>query len=198
MPSDARKQADEALARYGRIEAVLEAQRQLTPAERALLPHAMFDENDLVVLQSALRCERALGAGPSQFTATFGLAPRTRVVFVPRAANPHEPPGSMPAALMTPAAAGEVRNLNNVLAASGSLALVTIPAETTLIDCNSAGNGPSRSAPCTCTISLISWMPSSASPRATISALGVVAARAFRIDLALISWAMPRRSSTFS
>jgi len=33
-------------------------------------------------------------------------------------------------------------------------------------------------------------MPSSASPRATISALGVVAARAFRIDLALISWAM--------
>jgi len=109
---------------------------------------------------------------------------RTRVVFVPRAANPHEPPGSMPAALMTAAAAGEVRNLNNVLAASGSLALVTIPAETTLIDCNSAGNGPSRSAPCTCTISLISWMPSSASPRATISALGVVAARAFRIDLA--------------
>src|SRR5437773_2173529 len=53
-------------------------QRQLTPAERALLPHAMFDENDLVVLQSALRCERALGAGPSQFTAALGLAPTWR------------------------------------------------------------------------------------------------------------------------
>src|SRR5437773_12108439 len=78
MPSDARKQADEALARYGRIEAVLEAQRQLTPAERALLPHAMFDETDLVVLQGALRCERELGAGPSQFAAALGLAPTWR------------------------------------------------------------------------------------------------------------------------
>ena len=104
----------------------------------------------------------------------------------------------MPVALMTAAAAGEVRNLNNALAASGSLAVVTIPAEITFMACSSAGRGPSSSAPGTDTISLISWMPSSASPRATISALGVVAARAFRIDLALISLAIPRRSRTFS
>ena len=50
--------------------------------------------------------------------------------------------------------------------------------------CSSAGSGPSSSAPWTDTISLISWIPSSASPRATISALGVVAARAFRINFA--------------
>ena len=104
----------------------------------------------------------------------------------------------MPLALMTAAAAGEVRNLSNTLAASGSLAVVTIPAEITLVVCSSAGRGPSNSAPGTDTISLISWMPSSASPRATISALGVVAARAFRIDLALISLAIPRRSRIFS
>ena len=88
----------------------------------------------------------------------------------------------MPVALMTAAAAGEVKNLNNTLAASGSRAVVTIPAEITFMACSSAGRGPSNSAPGTNTISLISWMPSSASPRATISALGVVAARAFRID----------------
>jgi hypothetical protein len=104
----------------------------------------------------------------------------------------------MPLALMTAAAAGEVRNLSNTLAASGSLAVVTIPAEITLVVCSSAGRGPSSSAPGTDTISLISWMPSSASPRATISALGVVAARVFRIDLALISLAIPRRSRIFS
>jgi hypothetical protein len=40
--------------------------------------------------------------------------------------DPHEPPGSMPAASMVAAAAGEVRNLNKALAASGSLAVVTI------------------------------------------------------------------------
>ena len=44
----------------------------------------------------------------------------------------HEP-GSMPAILMTAAAADEVRNLNNTLAASGSLAVVTIPAEITFM-----------------------------------------------------------------
>jgi hypothetical protein len=104
----------------------------------------------------------------------------------------------MPAALMAAAAAGEVRNLNNALAASGSRAVLTIPAKITVMACRSLGKGPSSSAPGTDMISLISWMPSSASPRATISALGVVAARAFRIDLALISLAIPRRSSTFS
>ena len=47
--------------------------------------------------------------------------------------DPHEPPGSMPAALMTAVAAGEVRNLNKSLAASGSVAVVTIPAEITFM-----------------------------------------------------------------
>ena len=70
--------------------------------------------------------------------------------------DPHEPPGSMPAALMTAAAAGEVRNLNKTLAASGSVAVVTIPAEITFMACSSAGSGPSNSAPGTNTISLIS------------------------------------------
>jgi len=46
-----------------------------------------------------------------------------------RVSNHHKPPGSMPAAVMTTAAAGEVRNLNNALTASGSLALVISPAE---------------------------------------------------------------------
>jgi len=32
-----------------------------------------------------------------------------------------EPPGSMPVAVMTAAAPGQVRNLNNTMAASGSL-----------------------------------------------------------------------------
>ena len=64
----------------------------------------------------------------------------------------------MPLALITAAAAGEVRNLSNTLAASGSLAVVTIPAEITLVACSSAGRGPSNSAPGTDTISLISWM----------------------------------------
>jgi hypothetical protein len=44
----------------------------------------------------------------------------------------------MPLALMTAAAAGEVRNLSNTLAASDSLAVVTIPAEITLVACSSA------------------------------------------------------------
>ena len=39
----------------------------------------------------------------------------------------------MPVAFMTAAAAGEVRNLNNALAASGSLVVVTIPAEITVM-----------------------------------------------------------------
>jgi hypothetical protein len=43
----------------------------------------------------------------------------------------------MPAALMTGAAAGEVKNLSNTLAASGSLPVVTIPAEITVIWVNS-------------------------------------------------------------
>ena len=74
----------------------------------------------------------------------------------------------MPAALMAAAAAGEVRNLNNALAASGSGAIVTIPARIVVMACRSPGRGPSSSAPGTDMISLISWMPSSASPRAKI------------------------------
>ena len=66
----------------------------------------------------------------------------------------------MPVALMTAAAAGEVRNLNSIFAALGSLAVETIPAEITVMACNSAGSGPSSSAPWTNTISLISWIPS--------------------------------------
>ena len=84
----------------------------------------------------------------------------------------------MPVALMTAAAPGEARNLNNTMAASSSLAVVTIPAEIAFVACRSTGRGPSSLAPGTNTISLISWMPSSASPLATISALEVVAARA--------------------
>jgi hypothetical protein len=53
----------------------------------------------------------------------------------------------------------EVRNFNNTVAASGSLAVVTIPAEITFMACSSAGRGPSSSAPGTDTISLIR-MPS--------------------------------------
>src|SRR5207237_325726 len=86
--------------------------------------------------------------------------------------DPHEPPGSMPAALMAAAAAGEVRNFNNAFAASGSGAVLRIPAKIAVMACRSPGRGPSSSAPGTDTISLISWMPSSASPRATNSALG--------------------------
>jgi len=41
---------------------------------------------------------------------------------------PHEPPGSMPAALMAAAASGEIRNFNDTLLASGSRAVTTIPA----------------------------------------------------------------------
>jgi hypothetical protein len=66
----------------------------------------------------------------------------------------------MPVALMTAAAGGEVRNFNNTVAASGPLAVVTIPAEITFMACSSAGRGPSSSALGTDTISLISWMPS--------------------------------------
>ena len=66
----------------------------------------------------------------------------------------------MPVALMTDAAAGEVRNLNSALAASASRALMTIPAESTVMAWSSAGRGPTSSAPGTDTISLINWMPS--------------------------------------
>jgi hypothetical protein len=104
----------------------------------------------------------------------------------------------MPAALMARPAAGEVRNFNSALAASGSGAVFRTPAKIGVIACRSPGKGPSSSAPGTDTISLISWMPSSASPRATNSALGLVAAYRFRIDFGLISWAMPKRSITFS
>src|SRR3989442_15150953 len=70
--------------------------------------------------------------------------------------DPHEPPGSMPAALMAAAAAGEVRNLNNALVASGCGAVLRIPARIAVMACRSPGRGPSSSAPGTETISLIS------------------------------------------
>jgi len=47
---------------------------------------------------------------------------KSNIRFWPKA-EPHQP-GSIPVALMAAAAAGEVRNLNNTLAASGSLAVV--------------------------------------------------------------------------
>ena len=57
--------------------------------------------------------------------------------------RPHPPPGSMPVALMTSAAAGDARNLNKARAAAGSAAVAMIPAEITLIACRSPGSGPS-------------------------------------------------------
>lgn len=46
------------------------------------------------------------------------------MAWIGASAKPHQPPGSMSAALMSAAPAGEVRNLNNTLAASGSVAVV--------------------------------------------------------------------------
>ena len=46
---------------------------------------------------------------------------RLRLLKVKGSAGLQEPPGSMPVAVMTAAAPGEARNLNNTMAASGSL-----------------------------------------------------------------------------
>src|SRR5438128_2109393 len=72
--TDARRQADEALARWHRLEAAVHALQSLTDAERTVLPGVLPDVGDLAVLGAALRCERAHGVGSSQFTAAFGLA----------------------------------------------------------------------------------------------------------------------------
>src|SRR5438128_1444988 len=67
--TDARRQADEALAAYGRIEATLAALAALIPEQRGLLPWAMFDSNDLARLRATLRCHREKAG----FDAAFGL-----------------------------------------------------------------------------------------------------------------------------
>src|SRR4029434_7902391 len=45
----------------------------------------------------------------------------------------HNPPGSMPLALITEAATGDVRNLVNSFAATGSFALVPMPVANTVV-----------------------------------------------------------------
>jgi len=76
--TDARRQADEAIARYLRLEASIHTLQNLSGAERALLQGLLPDVDDLAVLRAAFRCEREEGKGPSAFTAAFGLAPKWR------------------------------------------------------------------------------------------------------------------------
>jgi hypothetical protein len=58
-------------------------------------------------------------------------------------------PGSIPFALITPAAAGDSRYWIKAFPPSGSLAFAPIPAKKTksVVFCNSAGSGPTRSTP---------------------------------------------------
>ena len=72
------RQADEAIARYLRVEAGIHALRQLTDEQRALLPGALPDATDLAVLGANLRLEREQGKGLSVFTSGFGLSSKWR------------------------------------------------------------------------------------------------------------------------
>jgi hypothetical protein len=74
MTDDARREADEAIRRFGRIEAVLNAQASLPPAQREALGAAAFDPDDLATLSAALKCFR-LG---EPFRQALGLPPRWR------------------------------------------------------------------------------------------------------------------------
>jgi hypothetical protein len=63
--------------------------------------------------------------------------------LMPELGAPHrEVTGSKPLFVMTGAAAGDIKNLMSALAASGSFALVAIPAENTVTFCTSGGSGP--------------------------------------------------------
>src|SRR5262249_41611735 len=98
-------------------------------------------------------------------------------------------------ALNTGLATGPVRNWINDFAASGTLVVVSIPAVQTVVLANSAGSGPSTSAPAIGTISELIPTPISASPLATTSAAW---APGTNIVFGL-SWSvMPRRSTTFA
>jgi hypothetical protein len=66
---------DEALARLARIELTLLEQQMLTKAERALLPGAMFDHDDVAGLAASVRC---VLAGRSSFEEAMGLTGRWR------------------------------------------------------------------------------------------------------------------------
>ena len=63
--------------------------------------------------------------------------------------------GSSPLSTMVLRASGELRNLVSALPASGSLALVAMPAENTVIFYRPAGSGPTMSMPFTGFSSLI-------------------------------------------
>jgi hypothetical protein len=79
--TDAGRPADAALlalSRWLRVEAAVRALQDLTAEQRALLPGVLPDIDDLATLVAALRCERELGSGSSQFTAAFGLPPNWR------------------------------------------------------------------------------------------------------------------------
>jgi hypothetical protein len=70
------RQADDALARWWRLEYAIRALCGLTPEQRALVP-ILPDTDDLEVLAAAMRLEREQGAGSSTFTRDgFGLGRR--------------------------------------------------------------------------------------------------------------------------
>jgi hypothetical protein len=70
-----RRETDAAIARFTRIEAVLQAQRALTALQREVLGAAAFDSDDIAVLAAAMKCFR-LGKQP--FREAMGLPPKWR------------------------------------------------------------------------------------------------------------------------
>ena len=63
-----------AIACWFRLEAILQAQIELSPADRAELPVGVVpDPADAAALLAALRCERELGKGNSALTMALGL-----------------------------------------------------------------------------------------------------------------------------
>ena len=78
--TDARRQADDAIARYLRLEASIHTLQNLSDAERALLQGVLPDVDDLAVLRAAFRCEREEGKGRSVFTAAPAFSLARRVV----------------------------------------------------------------------------------------------------------------------
>ena len=76
----------------------------------------------------------------------------------------------MPLDFSTWSAAGPVSVVSNALTASGFRDLAAIPAAYTVMFWISFGSGPTKVTPFTGTISLICWIPISASPLTTRSA----------------------------